>query len=480
MKRIVFVIITLVLISVMTETVKGQQRRPGNPALDSLRNEKDPVTLQKKLDQLGKGQETDLNLLLRYYGITGNEAKADSVLQVVVKRFPNGSQAFVQFQNKLFVARGGKTQEEIFIANKDKFPDANLDQAYYSVSNAYASEGNVAKMKVYGAMIKEPNFRSAAIRLNGRSLMTKDLPAAEAYIRPEVEALLAKGIPPEPGADQSRGLDERRASYMEFMDLYASILIKNGKYSEALKYSKEAYEKAKNKNDQLKSNYAFLLSKNGQHEEAMPLLRGIVESGKGSADIKQALKESYSRLNPGKDAGAFMTGLEQGMKSKIEEEVAKMLVNETAPNFVVKDASGKIVSLADFAGKTIVLDFWATWCGPCKASFPAMQMAVNKYSNDPKVKFLFIHTWEKVEDPLTDAKTYLNSNHYKMDLYMDTKDPKTKTNPAVTAFGVKGIPAKFVIDGAGKIRFKMMGFAGGDDAAVAELSAMIEMTKKGV
>ncbi|TKC57173.1 TlpA family protein disulfide reductase [Pedobacter hiemivivus] len=166
------------------------------------------------------------------------------------------------------------------------------------------------------------------------------------------------------------------------------------------------------------------------------------------------------------------------MSSKIEAEVSKMLIDEVAPNFTVKDVNGKTVSLADFKGKTIVLDFWATWCGPCKKSFPAMQMAVNKYKNDPNVKFLFIHTWEKVDQPLADAQSYLNSNNYKFDLYMDTKDPKTKTNPAVSAFDVKGIPAKFVIDGKGKTRFKITGFSGGDDAAVAELSSMIDLIKK--
>lgn len=61
---------------------------------------------------------------------------------------------------------------------------------------------------------------------------------------------------------------------------------------------------------------------------------------------------------------------------------------------------------------------------------------------------------------------------------MDTKDPKTTSNPAASAFDVKGIPAKFVIDGKGKTRFKLIGFSGGDDAAVAELSTMIDLVKK--
>ncbi|MNL73995.1 hypothetical protein D3C87_1995400 [compost metagenome] len=61
---------------------------------------------------------------------------------------------------------------------------------------------------------------------------------------------------------------------------------------------------------------------------------------------------------------------------------------------------------------------------------------------------------------------------------MDTVDPQTKRSPAVSAFGVKGIPAKFIIDGNGKIRFKVEGFEGKAEAAAEEVAQMVEMTRK--
>lgn len=469
-------LLTIGLLLFTIHLALAQQRR-ANPALDSLKKEKDPGVLKQKLQMLENGSEKELQLLIQFYNDT--PGKADSLVQLAIKRFPKGDFAFNQAQNTLFTAQGGAKQEDLFQKMKAKFPANNFDYAFYSVAYAYANDKNIAKVSEYVTQIKDVGFRAAAARLTAEAVMKYDLPAAEQITRKEIEALMKGGVPPEPVAGSTPSpANEARSSYFAFLDLYSTILLKSGKYQEALKYSKEAYLGSSRKTDQLTGNYSLALSKNGLHQEALPLLEKQITEGKAGQDLKLAFKESYAKLNPDKNAVAYLALLEQGMKSKVEAEVAKMLINEAAPNFTVKDVNGKTVSLNDFKGKTIVLDFWATWCGPCKKSFPAMQLAVNKYKNDPSVKFLFIHTWENVAQPLTDAQSYLNSNNYKFDLYMDTKDPKTKVNPAVSAFGVKGIPAKFVIDAKGRTRFKMTGFSGGDDAAVAELTAMIGLAKK--
>lgn len=152
---------------------------------------------------------------------------------------------------------------------------------------------------------------------------------------------------------------------------------------------------------------------------------------------------------------------------------------EPAPAFTLQDMEGKEVSLADLEGKVVVLDFWATWCAPCIKSFPAMQMAVNKYKNDPAVEFLFINTWEQRDDPTEFVKQFLDKRGFDFKVLFDKKDPVSKRNPVVEGYGVSGIPVKFIIDTHGNIRHTLTGFKGGDDEAqVEELSGLIESSKK--
>jgi peroxiredoxin len=95
-----------------------------------------------------------------------------------------------------------------------------------------------------------------------------------------------------------------------------------------------------------------------------------------------------------------------------------------------------------------------------------------KYKDNENVKFLFVDTWESVENKLQNAKEFMNKKNYPFYVLMDND------NKMVADFKVSGIPTKFVIDKEGKIRFKSIGFSGNDDALVDELTTMIELAGK--
>jgi thiol-disulfide isomerase/thioredoxin len=161
----------------------------------------------------------------------------------------------------------------------------------------------------------------------------------------------------------------------------------------------------------------------------------------------------------------FESEAKQILVAKLEKEMFK----RTAPDFTLTDLEGQRVSLKSLRGKTVVLDFWATWCGPCKVSFPAMAKALELYKNNDKVRFLFINSWENVEDKKENAKEFLTENNYSFHVLLDTN------NKVIEDYRVSGIPTEFVIDKDGNIRFMSAGFSGNTDELVDKVTTMISM-----
>jgi len=194
----------------------------------------------------------------------------------------------------------------------------------------------------------------------------------------------------------------------------------------------------------------------------------IVENLRLTAQIvKSSFIKAPGVLTAGFDD--YITALQKEATIKILEDLRKSMINEKAPVFALVDLNGKKIDLGELKGKVVIVDFWATWCGPCKASFPGMQKMVNKYKDDPNVKFVFIDTWERGDEKQKNAAEFIANNKYSFHVLMDNDDK------VVAEFKVEGIPTKFVIDKNGMVRFKAVGFDGSDDKLMTELTAMIEM-----
>ena len=150
--------------------------------------------------------------------------------------------------------------------------------------------------------------------------------------------------------------------------------------------------------------------------------------------------------------GSRITGLKTSVPEKkvvtIDELISEAQIKKSmpAPDFQAETLEGKKVSLSDYQGKVLILDFWATWCGPCLAELPYFQELVNLYKNDPSVAFLTI-SQDRSKDVV---RKFLEQKGYTFPVIFDTGIGQL--------FEVEGIPLLIVIDKEGNIRYKHFGF----------------------
>ena len=156
------------------------------------------------------------------------------------------------------------------------------------------------------------------------------------------------------------------------------------------------------------------------------------------------------------------------------------LVNKPAPKFTLKDLEGKSTKLEDYRGKTVVLDFWATWCYPCRKSFPVMKMLINKYKNQPDVVFLFIDTREKSPNYIPVVTKFLKDNRYSFHVVFDECGRDGLMTVTYNKYAPPGIPAKFIIDPKGIISARNIGFMPRqtNQQMAADLAAEIDKARK--
>ncbi|WP_183557925.1 TlpA disulfide reductase family protein [Mucilaginibacter sp. SP1R1] len=484
----------LALITGMFMNAAAQTKAPADSTkkyLDKLlasADESDKVLLNNQLNKLvASSSEKDMSLAMQYYYRLKNTKMVDSVRQMELKKFPEGEQARGTEQEVIYKEKGAANIEAAYQKWFKKFPpqkfitgevDERLIYDYVRslIASTYAEEKNTAKAIEYANMLEADFWKGNAYSgLSQAFRKTGDLAHAEIYAKKAMDSA-AEYTDGKKG--DSNAAKFAASGYAGLTSTYANILFEEKKYNEALKYSELAYKSSTELNPQLNYRYAQILMGLNRNQEAFDKLDEVVKSGKATPEMSDDFKKLYIKLK-GSDAGfnEYAAAIRKGVIENLKKKLTKEMVKEQAAGFTLTDLDGNKVSLADLKGKVVILDFWATWCGPCKASFPAMQMAVNKYKDDPKVKFLFIHTWEKTATATKDAGDYIAGKKYSFQVLMDLKDPETKENKVVSSYKVFGIPAKFVIDANGNIRFKLTGFDGSNEAAVDELSMMIDMAK---
>lgn len=144
------------------------------------------------------------------------------------------------------------------------------------------------------------------------------------------------------------------------------------------------------------------------------------------------------------------TGAPQDSAAPEETEPPKM----EAPDFTVVDADGTEVKLSDYVGKPIVLNFWASWCSPCKSEMPEFNAAWEEL--DGEVQFLMVNMTDGARETVESAREYVEGEGFTFPVLFDTK------SEAAIAYSAYSLPTTYFIDAEGYVTARAVGAIDGE------------------
>ncbi len=153
------------------------------------------------------------------------------------------------------------------------------------------------------------------------------------------------------------------------------------------------------------------------------------------------------------------TGSEQNTESKKEEDYPDAL------DFYVYNSMGQKVNLSDFKGKAVIVNFWASWCTPCKAELPDFQSVYDVHKGE--VVFLMVNLTDGSRETKEKAAAYINDEGYTFPIYYDMDGYASNT------YSIRSIPTTIFVDTEGKLRKTHIGLAN-EQLLLSELSKMMD------
>ena len=401
-----------------------------------------------------KNDEKNLSIAIDLYNMLNMKEKVEEIKRIALKKYPTGELAKNVFFNDMF---SYKNTNEKYILDRlkdyeTKFIDTTneIKNRFYSVLvNYFLNKNDLPALNKYESLVTDKinlsgMYNNYAWGLSGENLTSpgKNLEFAAQISKKSVD--IVKNRINNPLGNETP-LDFQ-LSYIYYADTYALILFKQKKYDSAYKYQDEIYNlDTIGMGSDGRERYSLYMEKVKGLEYTKDFIKKQIFEGKTSSLMVSQLQEIYKKLNlPEREFEKIkQVSLELASK-KLREEVTAKYGDVKAIDFTLTNLEGKKITLSDYRGKVVVLDFWATWCGPCRASFPHMQEMVSEYKNKD-VEFFFIDTWQQGTPSIINKEVskFIIESKYTFNVLFDYNQD------IVTKYKIEGIPTKILIDKKG-------------------------------
>jgi len=442
-----------------------------------------------------------------YVAAAGDEYDFEGLKEIFeeyINRYPNSTSLQRSFQDLFF--RYDRTEE--LVERYKSASESNSNSAMYSYLYARSLDDNNAQLDVfrkateldpgyfwgwyglaatlshepfsdtsaaiesYRKAIAADNSQPSAFRFIGQlfegrgdldtaliyfDLLSQSEPDEIGSLSPKIDVLKKMEMFEQAQTEITGFLADHPDDYYAKMEL-VDLLDDQGKYEEAIPYLHEVTEAASNPND---AYYRLMVMhcKLNRPDSALAALQDALLAG--FDDYRTVLHDSKLeavRNMPGyaaaeksiNDSIASMKAQREDLRKTDREsrkkEALEGMLDKPAPDFSLVDLYGNPVALSGLAGNVVILDFWATWCGPCRLTMPLLQEFHDARGDD--MKYYAVNIWE---DDTTKVRPYLSKYGY-------TFNSLFGSSGTATDFGIKGIPTLLMIDKLGTIRFQHVGY----------------------
>ena len=416
--------------------------------------------------------EEAVSALLGWFDQTGQPDQARAIRAEWMRKNPLGLLARSALENRLFQNRDPQQrilQIDSLLTGYDLTAEWRAALESFKINTCILNDQIEMAVNLLDQM-KEPQatlYNDLAWKLLQRGDQT-DL--ALDLARRGVERLRQQGPGSKASYEPTREWAKSRdMSLGNALGTYGLALARKGRMLEAEEAYQEAWVKSSGEIAEISNRLFESLLKNGKAAEALEKAGISLSRGKGDEQTPGLYRTAWTRVK-GSAAGVEeeLARLQAAADQAAREHLLASRLHKPAPDFALPSLDGRTIKLSEQKGRVVVVDFWATWCGPCIQSFPSLQKVHEKYQSNPDVLILALNTWERDAGAQREERVrkFISDNKYTFTVLLDV--------PTVEKYGVTSIPTKFVIDKKGEIAFESIGFDGGE-AMMRELSLEIDL-----